>query len=239
MACYDALAQRGLLTQAGQVLDVGCGTGQISLPLAARGLAVLGIDVAATMVQVANSKVIPGQQAHYQIGDARAINYAESLFDNVVFSKLFLHVEEWQQCCSEMIRVAKPEAHILHIIDWGTYQDTFRREFTRRVEKLGFTKRFLGAVSSTTEIADYMSHLGCKVEFFDFTLIAWKTHVTRRQSFEAFRERLFAEFWYIPHELYARVLAETFAWAKDQPGDLDGPELLNGHLRVEAYRKSA
>ena len=221
IACYDALVQRGLLAKAGQILDVGCGTGQISLPLAAMGLAVVGIDVAASMVQIAKSKVKDGQNVCYEIGYARSIKYADLSFDTVVFSKLFLHVEEWKQCCSEMIRVAKIKAHILQIIDWGTYQDPVRRDFTRRVDRLGFKSRFLGAVSSTAEIADHMSNLGCRVETIDFQSITWEAVLTRRQSLEAFRERLFAEFWSIADEVYTRVFSETYEWAKDQPGSLD------------------
>ena len=60
--------------------------------------------------------------------------------------------------------------------------------------------------------------------------------MTRRQSLQSFRERLFAEFWYLPDVVYDRVLSDVNEWAEAQPGGLDEPERLSGHLIVETFR---
>ena len=234
--CYEALMRGGVLPGAGTVLDAGCGTGQISIPLSRAGLRVVGIDVSEAMVRIAASKVEPGGPARYEVGDARAIAYAAGTFDGVVFSKLLMHVEDWKGCCGELVRVAKRGSPILHLIDRGTYADSVRREFTRRVDALGFRDRFPGAVSSSGAIPAHMASLGCETRSFRDDRLSWHRHVTRRQSLQSFEERLFAEFWYLPVDVYDRVLSDTGAWAAAQPGGWDGSERLSGYLIVEAYR---
>ena len=234
--CYELLLQRGILPSAGTILDAGCGTGQISIPLAARGLDIVGIDVSDAMVRIASSKISPGQRARYEVNDVRAINYSNDSFDAVVFSKLLMHIEDWRQCCCELVRVSKPGSHIIHIIDRGVFGDSVRREFTRLTDQAGYTSRFLGAMARSGEIAEAMSALGCETITVKDNRLAWDHCTTRQQSLDYFEERLFAEFWYLPAELYGRVLAEASEWAKAQPGGLDEPEHLAGFLLVEAYK---
>lgn len=232
---YEALMQGGTLPRTGTILDAGCGTGQMSIPLLRSGLRVVGIDISEEMVRIAASKVKPGQSAHFKVGDARAIACDDDVFDGVVFSKLLMHVENWKNCCNEFVRVTKPGSHILHLIDRGTYADSVRREFTRRIDALGFKDRFPGAVSSSGEISAYMVSMGCEARAFRDDGLSWYRHVTRRESLACFTERLFAEFWYVPLDVYDRVLLETDAWSQAQPGGLDQTERLSGHLIIETY----
>ena len=234
--CYELLMQRGILPSAGTILDAGCGTGQISIPLAARGLDVVGIDVSDAMVRIASSKIRPGQRARYEVNDVRAIQYGNDAFDAVVFSKLLMHIEDWRQCCCELVRVSKPESHIIHIIDRGVFGDSVRREFGRRADEAGYASRFLGAVTRSGEIVEAMSSLGCETNTVQDSRLVWNHTTTRQHSLECFEDRLFAEYWYLPAEVYGRVLAETGEWAKAQPGGLNEPEHLAGFLVVEAYK---
>ena len=234
--CYEMLTQRGILPSAGTILDAGCGTGQISIPLATRGLEVVGIDVSNAMVSIATSKIKPGQCARYEVSDVRLIKYSDYTFDAVVFSKLMMHIEDWKNCCRELVRVSKPGSYIFHLIDRGIFGDSVRREFTRRIDELGFTNRFLGAVARSGEIVHAMSALGCEISLVQDSRLAWEHSITRHRSLQSFEERLFAEFWYVPEEVYSRVLADTAEWAEAQPGGLHEPEHLAGVLLIEAYR---
>ncbi len=233
--CYERLMRDGTLPRIGAILDVGCGTGQMSIPLLRSTLRIVGIDVSDAMVRIASSKVETGLPARYEVGDARAIAFEDGAFDAVVFSKLLMHVEDWKDCCRELVRVAKSGSHILHLIDRGTYADSVRREFTRRIDELGFKDRFPGAISSSGRIPEYMASLGCGVRTLRDDGLSWHRDVTRRQSLAYFEDRLFAEFWYVPIEVYDRVLSDTTEWAVAQPGSLDEPERLPGRLIVEIF----
>ncbi len=64
--------------EARHVLDIGCGTGQHALRLAAQGLAVTGIDLSPRLMEIARSKAeATGSKAvEFQFGDAAAMAWA-------------------------------------------------------------------------------------------------------------------------------------------------------------------
>ena len=73
--------------QAGErVLDLGCGTGQLSAQIAATGAEVVGIDLSAEMIEAAREQF---PSLSFAVGDARDFSFAEP-FD-AVFSNAALH----------------------------------------------------------------------------------------------------------------------------------------------------
>jgi len=70
----------------GRVLDIGCGTGNATAPLAARGFEVVGLDPSADMLAVARAKL---PDVPFLLGDVRdaplpgAITLAVSVFDSL------------------------------------------------------------------------------------------------------------------------------------------------------------
>lgn len=64
------------------VLDAGCGTGRVAVELARRGLAVTGVDVDASMLEVARSK---GPDLPWILGDLAHVDLART-FDVVVLA---------------------------------------------------------------------------------------------------------------------------------------------------------
>jgi len=70
---------------AGAVLDAGCGTGENALHLAARGVRVLGVDVAETAVSIAREKAAArGIDAEFAVADALHLDRLDRLFDTVL-----------------------------------------------------------------------------------------------------------------------------------------------------------
>lgn len=71
------------LTAGERVLDVGCGTGRHAHELAARGIAVHGVDISRRFVELADDARDPGGSATFERMDARSMTF-EHEFDAVI-----------------------------------------------------------------------------------------------------------------------------------------------------------
>jgi SAM-dependent methyltransferase len=74
----------------GDVLDIGCGTGENTMLLASRGLTVLGVDWAAAAVEMARAKAAERSlQVEFAEADALRLDEIGKSFDAILDSALF------------------------------------------------------------------------------------------------------------------------------------------------------
>jgi SAM-dependent methyltransferase len=82
------LTEQGLI--AGDVIDLGCGTGENTLYLVSRGLTVVGVDAAPTAIALAHEKArTRGTEATFVVADALALETLERTFDVGIDCGLF------------------------------------------------------------------------------------------------------------------------------------------------------
>ncbi|WP_440989199.1 class I SAM-dependent methyltransferase [Haloarchaeobius baliensis] len=67
----------------GRVLDLGCGSGRVTAPLAERGFDVVGVDVSETMIEVAEAL---HPDVEFRVGDATELSFPAESFDYVLFA---------------------------------------------------------------------------------------------------------------------------------------------------------
>jgi ubiquinone/menaquinone biosynthesis C-methylase UbiE len=237
LACYDRLVQAKLFPNEGKVLDAACGTGQMSLPLAERDYEVHGIDISKQMVDIASTKLRPGSRTLYTVADVCSIPEEPQSFDAVVVSKLLERVWDWQRACRELVRVAKPGAHIVQINERGVIRNSVRRYFSGRADELGFRGGFLGSDPHSKEtVADFMASLGCEVTTVDMSDVKWDVEISYSKALGRIQDPLFTEYWYLPTTIYDQLVAETISWIEAQPDGLQTVEYLNPYLVVEVFR---
>lgn len=97
------------LPQKTRLLDVACGSGQLALIAARRGMHVRGADIAANAILAARGRAASeGLHVHFDEADAEDLPYADASFDVVatIFGAMFAPRPEW--VAGEMVRVCRP-----------------------------------------------------------------------------------------------------------------------------------
>lgn len=90
-----------------RVLDVGCGTGTISLALAQQGATVVGMDASEAYLKGARHRR-PHPNITYELGDACHMRYPTASFDACVSTLAIDVIPEVDLVASEMRRVTRP-----------------------------------------------------------------------------------------------------------------------------------
>jgi SAM-dependent methyltransferase len=95
---FVCLEESGMIS--GDVLDVGCGTGENALFFAARGHTAWGVDTAPTAIAIARKKA---EERHlsttFLVSDALNLNRIGRTFDTVIDSGLFHALSDLERPC--------------------------------------------------------------------------------------------------------------------------------------------
>jgi SAM-dependent methyltransferase len=115
------------------LLDVACGSGQLSLIAARRGARVTGVDIASNLIAAARGRAAAdGLDARFDEGDAEELPFADASFDVVATLYGAMFAPRPHRVAAEMLRVTKPGGTVA-MANWtkegfvGTMFKTFAR----------------------------------------------------------------------------------------------------------------
>lgn len=95
------------------VLDVGCGTGNMAIKLAGMGCQVTGIDVSREMLKRAEEKTLEaGLSIKYIHGDIKEMDY-ENVFDGICSNTAFEFFTEKEKSLDKMLDAVKPGGRVV------------------------------------------------------------------------------------------------------------------------------
>jgi ubiquinone/menaquinone biosynthesis C-methylase UbiE len=104
---HEAMIQALGPLEGWQVLDIGCGTGTLTLALARRSARAIGVDPAPRMVAQARAKQ-RGAPVTFIVASAEALPFADSSFDGATASMTVHHWRDAERGLAELARVLRP-----------------------------------------------------------------------------------------------------------------------------------
>lgn len=100
----------------GQVLELGCGTGDLSPFLMERASGYTGVDISEAMIERARAnygRQIGTGRARFEVGDCERLQFGDASFEMVVAVALIEYLPDPSKALDEMRRVLKPGGHCL------------------------------------------------------------------------------------------------------------------------------
>lgn len=144
-----------------RILDLGAGTGRISIPMAKAGAQVYAADASIEMITVAKNKANEEfVKMDFIVGDAHDLPFRDSSFDVVVSFRMLLHLEDYKKGLSEICRVARkfvildfPPKNSLVCLE--PFYLTIKKKFCRNIQDY--------MVFSTKEISEKFEKEGFRI----------------------------------------------------------------------------
>lgn len=151
-----------------KILDVGCGTGSLSVVLAGLGHKVTGIDISPVMISLAQEKAAKhGYQISFHVMDAAFPQLASQQFDVIVCRHVLWALPEPQKVIRRWTELLKQAGRLLLIEGyWGTGAGLHAKEIN---EMLPFSFTNI----SIQNLSDNPNFWGGDVADERYAIIAW------------------------------------------------------------------
>ena len=232
---HDPIAKHGLqaiLDIAGpkaRILDVGTGTGRISVPLLERGANLIGCDISTKMLRLLQEKLPTARIAQ---ADASQLPFPAARFDIVLTVHVLHLIPPWREALREFRRVLVSGGTYLNVKTWDAVGVSIRGkmwEFWRDWLK---TQGVDARPSGLRDDAEFQSELqALGAQRMEVEVIRYPVTFTLRGELEHFASRSSSNTWDIPEDAYTASLAELRAWVAREYSDLDPDKQLEDQVR--------
>jgi SAM-dependent methyltransferase len=220
------------LARRGAVLEVGVGTGQVALPLAAAGVDVVGIDLSRPMLDVMRAKV-GAAGVPVAIADATRMPFPDAGFGGA-FLRWVLHlIPDWRVAVGEIVRIVRPGGVFLVILGGG--EDGPREQIQTEVARRAGVSRAPAGLDwhGDEELDAVMTAMGAtRRELPPFTD---DESQTVDGFMEAIADNAYSWTWPLADDVRSRVAAEVRTWAEERWGPLAEMPRGTYEVRWRAY----
>lgn len=227
------LLERDVAAGDGPVLEIGVGTGALAVPLAARGVPIVGVDVSSEMMLRLREK---SASVGLALADATRMPFRDDTFVGA-YARWVLHlIPTWRDAVAELVRAVR-EGGAIAIEPggfsgrWGEVMDRMVREIGPDAEPVGlFLDRepevldaaFTAAGATPLGVMEAPGHFGGSLSAF----------------FDAASARTYSWTWRASDADLGRAIAIVRAWAAERFDDWDAPLDLEAPMRWHRYRVS-
>lgn len=211
-----------LLEYAGEnarMLEVGAGTGRISLPLLERGADLIGCDISEKMLRRLQTK---SPSVRITQADASRLPFPSHRFEAVITVHVMHLIAPWREALREFQRILAPGGVYLNVRTWDPVGMSIRgqmRIFWRNwLKDRGVEAESVG-IRDGSQFLPELKSLGAHLSEVD--VVHYPLIFTLRAELERFQSRTYSDAWHIPDDLHTASVKELRAWVDREYGDLD------------------
>ncbi len=223
------------LRDRGRVLEIGVGTGQVSIPLRRAGVPMVGLDLSLAMMAVLAEKARGRTPFPLVNADATALPFADDAMGAALFRWVLHLIPDWRDAIAELVRVVRPGGVVLATL--GGAGSGPKPEIQRRFAELaGIDRRPTGIDWADFEglDAEFLRHGASVGELEPFD-----DHDAESiaEYLEHLAENRYSWTWPATEEARRRAAVEVRAWAEAEYGPIED-HLSGGTYTVQwrSYR---
>jgi SAM-dependent methyltransferase len=219
------------------VLEVGAGTGQVSLPLHEAGIELVGIDISRPMLNRLVAKAGGAMPFPLVQGDATMLPFREPAFGGACLRWVLHLVPAWPLVLREIAQVVRPGgAFVAGLGSYGGIQSEIQQAFA---ERTGVSLEPAGLDWDGWQLLEAeMTSLGAsRLPDLVFTEVAREDLESFMRSMEA---NHFSWTWAVTDEdLRLEAVAEARRWAEERFGPLRDVPRESFEIRFAVFRLSS
>lgn len=198
-----------------RVLEIGVGTGRIALPLVAKGVSMVGVDLARNMLarlieNAGGTAPFPLVQA-----DATRLPLADRSFDGAIVSWVLHLIEAWREVLAELVRTVGSG---VIVIDVGGEKESITSDLTWRFKDVAGVTNWPRGVADPDEVDRELTRLGAKPRHLDPVLEVVES--TLEHHIGLLERGIYSVTWGLDEATRRAAAADLRAWAEERYGSL-------------------
>jgi ubiquinone/menaquinone biosynthesis C-methylase UbiE len=219
IARYGIPAILELMGPNARVLEVGSGTGRMSVPLLERGVDLIGCDLSSQMLRRFQEKFPSARIAR---ADASSLPFRTAQFDVVMTVHVLHLIPSWREVLREFRRVLVPGGTHLNVSTGSAVGESMNlkiHQFWRGWMKANGVDAGHPGAREREELLEELHSLGADLS--EVEAIRFMDSFNLREKLDRFASRVFSETWDIPDAIFDESMKELRAWVTAEYGNLD------------------